>query len=155
MHNRPHPNVQTNGSFVVPRTEEAVGDRHADEVEGDNLWDAPARDAAQSMPLGEGEETFAFPADGVATAGGMQQYQWVPPGEQAVPDGGESVMENGTRIPERSGEDWERAAPPAARQRKPSPTALAVYSWGMESRKGGVREVFTATIEQAEMAKVT
>lgn len=132
-----------------------MGDGHVDEVEGDNLWDFPARDAAQSMPLGESGETFAFPADGVAAAGEMQRRQWVPPGGQAGPDGGGSVMENGTRIPERSEEALERAAPPEARPRKPSPTALAVYTWGMESRKGGVREVFTATIEQAEMAKVT
>lgn len=34
-----------------------------------------------------------------------------------------------------------------------SPTALATYSWGMESRKGGVRETFTATIGDAEMVK--
>lgn len=155
MYNHPRPNVQTNISFVVRQTQEAVRDGHADEVEGNNLWDAPAREAAQSMPLGEGEETVVFPADEVAASGGVQQHQWFPPGGQAGPDGGGSVMANGTRSLERSGEDWERADPPVARQRKPSPTALAVYSWGVESRKGGVREVFTATIEQAEMAKVT
>lgn len=38
--------------------------------------------------------------------------------------------------------------------KKPS-TTVATYTWGMEARKGGVREKFTATIEEADMVKVS
>lgn len=42
----------------------------------------------------------------------------------------------------------------AKRTRAPPKTALATYSWGMETRKGGVREKFIATVDEADMVKV-
>lgn len=42
----------------------------------------------------------------------------------------------------------------AKRRRSFAPPAVATYAWGMEPRKGGVRERFTATINAVDMAKV-
>lgn len=42
----------------------------------------------------------------------------------------------------------------AAFAERRSPTSLAVYDWGLELHKGGVREVFTATVDTVEMVKV-
>ena len=54
----------------------------------------------------------------------------------------------------RAGGHTTRRVPPAKRKKSYSTSALATYSWGMESRKGGVREKFIATIDAADMVKV-
>ncbi|CAN0266397.1 unnamed protein product, partial [Pylaiella littoralis] len=41
----------------------------------------------------------------------------------------------------------------AKQTRVPPTTALAAYSWGVELRKGGMREKFIATVDEADMVK--
>ncbi|CAN0509910.1 unnamed protein product, partial [Ectocarpus sp. 12 AP-2014] len=47
-----------------------------------------------------------------------------------------------------------RGVVPAPKRRRPPSTATATYTWGVEPRKGGVREKLTATIDAADMAEV-
>ncbi|CAM9515305.1 unnamed protein product [Ectocarpus sp. 8 AP-2014] len=47
-----------------------------------------------------------------------------------------------------------RGLVPAPKRRRPPSTATATYTWGVEPRKGGVREKLTATIDAADMAEV-
>lgn len=53
----------------------------------------------------------------------------------------------------RDGDNTRR--PPARKKKSYATTALATYSWGKETRKGGVREKFVAAIDTADMVKVS
>lgn len=68
--------------------------------------------------------------------------------------GGASRRGNGTEGGGGGVDGSRRGVLPAPNRRRPPPTATATYTWGVEPRKGGVREKLTATIDAADMAKV-